>query len=115
MFAIWIISIIVSIFVAQSKNRSGPGWFLLSLFFGPVALIIVLLLPKIDKGRVAISGQDSEIPLRSIKDEFEEIKTEFSALSNRLNNLGTKISVFESGEQKESLLERQIPVRKELH
>jgi len=114
MLGIWIISIIAGIFVAQSKNRSGAGWFFLGLFLGPIAVIIVLLLPKIDKGGVAISGQYSEISLRSIKDEFEKIKTEFSALSNRLNNLGTKISVFESGEQKESPAGRQIPVTEQI-
>lgn len=114
MLAIWIISIIASIFVAQSKNRSGVGWFFLGLFLGPIAVIIILFLPKIDKGGVAISGQYSEISLRSIKDEFEKIKTEFSALSNRLNNLGTKISVFESGEQKESPSERKIPVTEQI-
>lgn len=106
---IWMLSIIASMFAAQTKNRSWVGWFFLSLFLGPFALIIVLLLPKIDKGPVATTGQYSEISLRSIKDEFEKIKTEFSALSNKLNNLGTKISVLESGEQKEPLSERQIP------
>ena len=102
MLAVWLISIMASIFIAQSKNRSGPGWFILSLFFGPVALIILLFLPKFDKDKEVISGQDSGISLRAIRVEFEEIKNEFSDLKNKLNNLETKISIFESGEQKES-------------
>jgi hypothetical protein len=34
--------------LAQGKNRSGLGWFILSLFLGPVAtFILVALCPKL--------------------------------------------------------------------
>lgn len=33
--------------VAQGKNRSGLGWFLLSLLLGPVATLILVLLDKL--------------------------------------------------------------------
>jgi len=32
--------------LAQGKNRSGLLWFLLSLFLGPIATLIIVLLPK---------------------------------------------------------------------
>lgn len=32
--------------LAQGKNRSGLVWFLLSLLFGPVITLIVVLLPR---------------------------------------------------------------------
>jgi len=32
--------------LAQGKNRSGLLWFLVSLFFGPVATLILVLLDK---------------------------------------------------------------------
>ncbi len=32
--------------LAQSKNRSGLGWFLASLFVGPVATLILVLVEK---------------------------------------------------------------------
>jgi hypothetical protein len=32
--------------IAQGKNRSGLGWFLLSLLLGPVATLILVLMPK---------------------------------------------------------------------
>ncbi|WP_332651719.1 hypothetical protein [Lysinibacillus sp. 54212] len=32
--------------LAQGKNRSGLNWFLLSLFFGPVATFILLFMEK---------------------------------------------------------------------
>jgi len=33
--------------LAQAKNRSGLGWFLISLFFGPIATFVILLLSKV--------------------------------------------------------------------
>jgi len=33
--------------VAQGKNRSGLGWFLLSLILGPIATFILVLLDKL--------------------------------------------------------------------
>ena len=32
--------------LAQGKNRSGLGWFLLSLLLGPIATLILVLLGK---------------------------------------------------------------------
>ena len=32
--------------VAQGKNRSGLLWFIGSVFFGPIATFILVLLPK---------------------------------------------------------------------
>ncbi len=32
--------------LAQGKNRSGLLWFLLSLLLGPVATLLIVLLPK---------------------------------------------------------------------
>jgi len=33
--------------LAQGKNRSGLIWFLLSLFFGPLATLVLVLMPKV--------------------------------------------------------------------
>jgi hypothetical protein len=35
--------------LAQSKNRSGIAWFLLSLLFGPIATFCIVLLESISK------------------------------------------------------------------
>jgi hypothetical protein len=32
--------------LAQAKNRSGLGWFLGSLFIGPIATLLIVVLPK---------------------------------------------------------------------
>jgi hypothetical protein len=34
--------------LAQTKNRSGLGWFLGSLFLGPIATLLIVLLPRVD-------------------------------------------------------------------
>ena len=33
--------------LAQGKNRSGLIWFLLSIFFGPLATLVLVLMPKV--------------------------------------------------------------------
>ena len=48
----WLASIIITIIVASSKGRSGFGWFLLSIFFGIFALILVALLPSLKKDSI---------------------------------------------------------------
>lgn len=32
--------------VAQGKERGGLLWFILSLFFGPLAILVLVLLPR---------------------------------------------------------------------
>ena len=35
--------------LAQTKNRSGLGWFIASLLLGPIATLIIVLLDKVQK------------------------------------------------------------------
>lgn len=37
--------------IAQGKNRSGLGWFLLSVLFGPIATLVLVLLDKLREMR----------------------------------------------------------------
>lgn len=37
--------------IAQGKNRSGLGWFLLSVFLGPIATFVLILLDKLREAR----------------------------------------------------------------
>ncbi|WP_243040687.1 antitermination protein NusB [Dyella sedimenti] len=45
-FAGWGTLALINAGLAQGKNRSGLLWFLLSLPFGPVATLVLVLLPK---------------------------------------------------------------------
>lgn len=46
-FAGWGTLALINAGLAQGKNRSGLLWFLLSLPLGPIATLIVVLLPKV--------------------------------------------------------------------
>jgi hypothetical protein len=46
-FAGWGTLALVNAGLAQGKNRSGLLWFLLSLPFGPLATLVLVLLPKV--------------------------------------------------------------------
>ncbi len=45
-FAGWGTLALINAGLAQGKNRSGLLWFLLSLPFGPLATLVLVLLPK---------------------------------------------------------------------
>jgi purine-cytosine permease-like protein len=42
----WFTLSLINSGIAQGKNRSGLLWFFLSLFIGPVATLIIVLLPR---------------------------------------------------------------------
>ena len=42
----WFTLALINAGLAQAKNRSGLGWFLGSLFLGPLATLILVLLEK---------------------------------------------------------------------
>jgi hypothetical protein len=46
-FAGWGTLALINAGLAQGKNRSGLWWFLLSLVFGPVATLVLVILPKV--------------------------------------------------------------------
>jgi len=43
---IWLLSGVVSAMVANTKGRSGCGWFVLGFLLGPLGLILSLVVPK---------------------------------------------------------------------
>lgn len=53
----WLASILAGAFLAERKGRSVPGWILLGIFLGPIAFIILLVLP----------ARQDELELRAIK------------------------------------------------
>ena len=46
-FAGWGTLALINAGLAQGKNRSGLLWFLLSLPFGPLATLVLVVLPKV--------------------------------------------------------------------
>lgn len=46
---LWLFFGVTAAMIASSKRRSGCGWFLLGILFGPLAWIVIAL-PKVTKG-----------------------------------------------------------------
>lgn len=46
-FVGWGTLALINAALAQGKNRSGLLWFLLSLLFGPLVTLLLVLLPKV--------------------------------------------------------------------
>jgi hypothetical protein len=46
-FVGWSTLSLINAGLAQGKNRSGLGWWALSLFLGPLATLILVVLPKV--------------------------------------------------------------------
>jgi hypothetical protein len=42
----WFTLALINAGLAQAKNRSGLLWFIISIFFGPLATLIIVLLPR---------------------------------------------------------------------
>jgi hypothetical protein len=46
-FAGWGTLALINAALAQGKNRSGLLWFLISLLLGPLATLLIVVLPKV--------------------------------------------------------------------
>jgi hypothetical protein len=46
----WFALSVINAGLAQSKNRSGFGWWALSLPLGPVATLLIVLSPRLEPG-----------------------------------------------------------------
>ena len=85
----WLMFAIVVGIIANSRNRSGFGWFLLSVLITPVlALILVLCLPRPGSGRNQIDpeGYDRTTgrpPMRALK-AMDMSRLEASAKGQRM-------------------------------
>ncbi|MDD5347848.1 MAG: DUF2339 domain-containing protein [Candidatus Omnitrophica bacterium] len=92
MFLVWIVFVVATVIIAEQKKRNAPGWFFLGLFFGPLAFIAVMLLPKrqasppsgIFTGPVAASKD-------SLKAELDILHQQLNVLSARVQHLAVKI------------------------
>lgn len=59
--AFWITFVIMSVIIAERKNRSGVAHFFGAAIFGIFWLLIVLCLPCIEKEEKAESKTDEEV------------------------------------------------------
>ncbi len=85
---LWFGSVIATGILASYKRASVVGFVFLALFLGPIALLIVLLLPS--AARTAAQGSYSSDDARR---ELSLIKYSFSALQARIHALEEKLSL----------------------
>lgn len=97
--ALWIISILLTGFLAAEKNRNAAGWIIFSIFTGPIALVFVALLPSLKNNPpTPPEYYGPEISGLSLKLQLEEIRREFQGITNKLNNLEVKINTLNNNE-----------------
>ncbi len=71
---VWILCGIIGAVVATNKGRSGCGWFALGVLFGPLGLVLALVVPKnqeVVEEKAVQSGEMKKCPYCA-----ELIKTE---------------------------------------
>ena len=82
---IWIISIIATLYLADQKKLGVGGFLALSIFTGPLAVIIALLLPA--KNVPSTDGIQGVNNLQDAKRQLQDIKHSLYALEEKTKNL----------------------------
>ena len=84
MLMLWIISIIATLYIADQK-KLGMGYFFVSLFIGPLAVIIALLAPS--KTVQSSSNFDEVSTLKDAKQQIQDLRYSLYAQEERIKNL----------------------------
>ncbi len=85
MIGVWIISIIATLYLVEQKKFGVGGFLALSIFTGPLAVIIALLLPA--KNVPSIDGIQGVNNLQDAKRHLQDIKYSLYALEEKTKNL----------------------------
>ena len=72
----WMLTIILTGYIAKMKNYKPFGWIILSVFFGFIPLIILSLLRNRSKSfeKEPLSKEESRLRYLKMKEEFEMSK-----------------------------------------
>lgn len=91
-FILWFVCVILTCVIATRKKREIAGWIVFSLFFAPLALIFILILPsRNNQEEKRLSPGAGQLSIRA---ELEQIKKSFSLLSARIQNLENQIGII---------------------
>ncbi|MEI8012284.1 MAG: DUF2339 domain-containing protein, partial [Candidatus Omnitrophota bacterium] len=89
----WFISIIVTLYLADQKKLGMGGFLALSIFTGPLAVLIAMFSPaKSDPLSAGISGGDN---LKDAKRQLQDIKYSLCALEEKIKDLELLIQRLE--------------------
>ena len=76
--SIWMLSVLVSYWLAKSKGRSGKKWAIFAILFGPLTLVALLVVPRTDsasgvssfKGQIYESNRSFQYLILRILERF---------------------------------------------
>jgi len=102
---IWIASIIATIYLAEQKKLGVGGFLVLSIFTGPLAVIIALLLPA--KNASQNGGLPGVNNLQDAKRQLQDIQFSLYALEEKTKNLEKLIARLSGGEVGTVVVEEQ--------
>lgn len=104
---VWLLSMLLTVFLASYKQRTVVGWFFLSLFLGPIALFLLILSEAKAPCHQGAAVDPSLASLSSIKAEFEYLKEEMRILNQRFHHLEEKIGLGEAADLQSTAKEFQ--------
>ncbi len=88
-FYLWLACVVVTGLLAKNKNRSVVGFVALAIFFFPVALILIAVLPKKPIGKTP----QPLAPFTDLRAELNSLKKQLDYITLRIRSLEEKISV----------------------
>lgn len=108
---IWLVSIVGTIIVADQKNRSTIGFFFLSLVLGPVAFIVVMLIPAQPKNSLVtpykiVPSQNQAITPENAGRQLQEIRHTLQLLQGRIDQIEQTLD----GKSMQASAQTPIPV-----
>ncbi|WP_241111435.1 hypothetical protein [Microbacterium sp. CFH 31415] len=63
--ALWITAALLAGGYARTRNRSALAWFVLTVFLGPIAALLLVVLPARDPGPEPAEAVDAAAPHRT--------------------------------------------------
>jgi len=94
-FMIWVAMIVITIVIADQKRLSVLGFFFLSLFFGPLAILIALLSSP---GTPKSSPTSGPFTLAEARRYLSELKSQLASIQQKINTLESRIDQLGSSE-----------------
>lgn len=85
MLWIWVVSLLVSIYLADQKKRSVGGFFLLALLTGPLTVILLVLLPS--KSRTVSAPDQGIFSLEEARHQLEDVRASLLLLEEKTRKL----------------------------
>lgn len=125
-FYLWVGSIVAVSVIASNKNRNVLGWLIFAFFCGPLPLLILSFLNKIETEKkmqpqqVVDNPETIKLELNKVKSNLIKLQDKIKSLSQRIDNLATREIKKEVKQDKkearkidEKKVKKQVAAKKE--